>query len=287
MSLTIERTESDPLSVPAPRASAAESESPSVRILGTRVDALNMDLACAAVSEALRRKQKGYICLGGVQLLTEAYEHEDYRELLERAFLVTPDGMPLVWLGKLQGQPHMGRVYGPDLMLRVCEQSVPQGFTHFLLGGKEGVADELKTVLEEKYPGIRIVGAHCPPFRPMTPDEDAALIAQVAAAKPDIIWVGLGSPKQDRFMRDYLPQLDTTLMFGVGAAFDFHTGRVPQAPAWMQRIGMEWFFRVCCEPRRLARRYLRNNPLFVWRLLLEWLHFGKPHSLPANIKPSA
>lgn len=244
-----------------------------IKILGSPVSAINMEQANAAVIEALTAKQKGYVCFGGVQLLTEAYEHQDYREVLERAFLVTPDGMPLVWLGRLHGQRHMSRVYGPDLMLRVCGESVTRGFTHFLYGGNPGVADDLKTELESRFPGIRITGTHCPPFRPLNGGEEAALIEQVARAKPDIIWVGLGSPKQDRFMRDYLPKLDTTLMFGVGAAFDFHTGRVRQAPAWVQRIGMEWLFRVCCEPRRLAKRYFRNNPLFAWRLLKEV--FGK------------
>lgn len=244
---------------------------PRIEILGSPVHAINMDQAVAAVCDALATKRKGYVCCGGVQLLSEACEHADYREVLERAFLVTPDGMPLVWLGRLQGQSRMSRVYGPDLMLRVCEESVSRGITHFLYGGNPDVAEELKKVLEKRFPGIRIVGTHCPPFRPLNEEEEAALAHQVAEAKPDIIWVGLGSPKQDRFMRDYLPKLDTTLMFGVGAAFDFHTGRVRQAPAWIQRIGMEWFFRVCCEPRRLAGRYFRNNPLFVWRLVKQSL----------------
>lgn len=249
-----------------------------IQILGSPVSAINMEQACASVMEALAAKQKGYVCFGGVQLLSEAYEHADYRELLERAFLVAPDGMPLVWLGRLQGRRHMDRVYGPDLMLRVCEQSVARGFTHFLYGGNSGVADDLKAELERRFPGIRIVGTHCPPFRPLNTHEEATLVNQIANTKPDIIWVGLGSPKQDRFMRDYLPKLDTTLMFGVGAAFDFHTGRVPQAPSWVQRCGMEWFFRVCCEPRRLAKRYFRNNPLFVWRLIKEWFGGQTPVS---------
>lgn len=241
------------------------------RILGSTVSAINMEQACSIAMSALSSKLKGYVCCGGVQLLTEAYEHEDYRELLEHAFLVIPDGMPLVWLGKLQGQRHMARVYGPDLMLNICARSVASGHTHYLYGGNPGVAGALKASLEKRFPGIRIVGTYCPPFRPLNAVEETALVAQVAAAKPDIVWVGLGSPKQDRFMRDYLPKLDTTLMFGVGAAFDFHTGRVLQAPGWMQCSGMEWFFRVCCEPRRLAKRYFRNNPLFVWRLVKEWL----------------
>ncbi len=245
-----------------------------VQILGSSVSAINMEQACSVVMEAVAARQKGYVCFGGVQLLTEAYEHADYRELLERALLVTPDGMPLVWLGRLQGRRHMTRVYGPDLMLKICAATVAAGRTHFLYGGNPGVAAELKATLEKRFPGIRIVGTHCPPFRPLNAAEEAEVIQQIGSAQPDIIWVGLGSPKQDRFMRDYLPKLDTTVMLGVGAAFDFLTGRVRQAPGWMQRIGMEWAFRVCCEPRRLAGRYFRNNPLFVWRLIRERIGGG-------------
>ncbi len=242
-----------------------------IRILGSPVSAVSMDQSVEAVMRALELRQKGYVCLAGIQTLTEAYEHADFREILEKAFLVTPDGMPLVWLGKLLGQRHMTRVYGPDLMLKVCERSVGSGHTHFLYGGHPGVAEDLKTALERRFPGIRIVGTYCPPFRPLNGEEERALLNQVAEAKPDVVWVGVGTPKQDRFMRDYLHRMDTTLMFGVGAAFDFHTGRVKQAPGWMQRSGLEWFFRVCCEPRRLAGRYFRNNPLFVWRLIKDWL----------------
>lgn len=246
------------------------------RILGSPVDALNMPQAVDMVMAALERRKKGYVCLAGVQALTEAYDHPDYRELLEHAFLVAPDGMPLVWLGRLQGHAAMSRVYGPDLMLQVCQRSVIAGRTHYLFGGRPGVAEELKVELERRFPGIRITGTYCPPFRPLSAEEECALIAEVRALKPDVIWVGTGGAKQDRFMRDYLPRLETTLMFGVGAAFDFHTGRVPQAPNWMQQAGLEWLFRVCCEPRRLAGRYFTRNPLFVWRLLKEWLTTQRP-----------
>lgn len=242
-----------------------------IRILGSRVSALNMDQGRDAILSALAARTKGYVCVCGVHGLTEAYEHADFRAILERAFLVTPDGMPLVWLGRLMGQRHMGRVYGPDLMLEVCRATVATGHAHFLYGGAPGVADQLRLALEEKAPGVRIVGTYSPPFRPLSADEEEALVREVARAQPDIIWVGLSTPKQERFMASYLDRLDTTLMFGVGAAFDFHTGRIEQAPAWMQRCGLEWFFRLCSEPRRLGKRYLRNNPLFVWRLLSGWV----------------
>ena len=246
-----------------------------IRILGSPVSAVSMQQVCDSVMDGLAHRRKGYVCLAGIQTLSVAYEDPDFREVLERAFLVTPDGMPLVWLGKKKKKKHMTRVYGPDLMLNVCRLTVESGHTHFLYGGHPGVADELKRTLEKRFPGLKVVGTYCPPFRPLSDSEEQAFIEQVAEAKPDIIWVGIGTPKQDRFMRDYLQRLDTTLMFGVGAAFDFHTGRVKQAPGWMQRSGLEWFFRVCCEPRRLAGRYFRNNPLFVWRLIKEWLRGGE------------
>jgi N-acetylglucosaminyldiphosphoundecaprenol N-acetyl-beta-D-mannosaminyltransferase len=171
----------------------------------------------------------------------------------------------MVWMGKLQGHKHMDRVYGPDLMVRLCERSRCAGYRHFLYGGGPGVALELKGCLEARFPGINIVGAYTPPFRPLTPEEESELAGIIAACKPDILWVGLSTPKQERFMAQYLDKLDATIFAGVGAAFDFHAGRVRQAPRWMQRSGLEWLFRLCCEPRRLWKRYLKNNPLFLFR----------------------
>lgn len=240
-------------------------------VLGVGVGALNMDLALERVREALADRRKGYVCVTGVHGVMEAQDSETFRGILNRAFLCTPDGMPTVWMGRMQGFAAMRRVYGPDLMLAVCEMTVATGGRHFFYGGAEGVAEELRERLEEQFPGIRIVGSYTPPFRPLNEDEEKELVERVARAKPDIIWVGLSTPKQERFMSEWLDRLDTTLMFGVGAAFDFHTGRVRQAPPWMRRSGLEWFFRLCCEPRRLWRRYLRNNPRFVLRAGLQTL----------------
>jgi N-acetylglucosaminyldiphosphoundecaprenol N-acetyl-beta-D-mannosaminyltransferase len=197
----------------------------------------------------------------------EAQEDEAFRKILNGAFLCTPDGMPMVWAGKLNGHRHMGRVYGPDLMLEVCAWSETSGARHFFYGGAEGVAELLARKLRERFPKLAVAGTFTPPFRPLEAGELKALQAQIASARPDILWVGLSTPKQERFMAEFLPQLEVTLMIGVGAAFDFHSGRVRQAPRWMQRSGLEWFYRLCCEPRRLARRYLRNNPLFLARCL--------------------
>jgi N-acetylglucosaminyldiphosphoundecaprenol N-acetyl-beta-D-mannosaminyltransferase len=159
----------------------------------------------------------------------------------------------------------MSRVYGPDLLLRICELSRERGWTHFFYGGAPGVAEELKTRLDQRFPGLKIAGTFSPPFRPLTGEEEQTLIRQVALLKPDFFWVGLSTPKQEKFMDQYCPKLEARLFFGVGAAFDFHAGRVRQAPRWVQRCGLEWLFRLGCEPRRLWKRYLKNNPLFLLR----------------------
>ncbi len=234
-------------------------------VQGVGVSALNLDSAVAAVADALAHRSKGYICVTGVHGVSEAQRNPAFRQVLNQAFLNTPDGMPMVWMGRLQGFRNIGRVYGPDLLLRVCELSIPYGFTHFLYGGGPGVAEELKSRLEHRFPGLRVVGVYTPPFRPLTEKEQSELMKMVADLKPDAFWVGLSTPKQEQFMADHFRRLDATLFFGVGAAFDFHTGRVRQAPRWMQRSGLEWLFRLACEPRRLWKRYLRNNPLFLFR----------------------
>ena len=238
-------------------------------VLGVGISIINLDTALAALADAVRERRKGYICVTGVHGVTEAQDDPAFRRILNGAFLNTPDGMPMVWMSKLTGFRGIDRVYGPDLMLLVFEWSQRSGCRHFFYGGAPGVADELAARLTARFPGVKIVGTYCPPFRPLNPEEQAALTVQVAEAKPDILWVGLSTPKQERFMAEYLPRLDTTLMVGVGAAFDFHAGRVKQAPRWMQRSGLEWFYRLCSEPKRLWRRYLRNNPLFVARAGLQ------------------
>jgi N-acetylglucosaminyldiphosphoundecaprenol N-acetyl-beta-D-mannosaminyltransferase len=242
---------------------------PRANVLGVGVSALNLDLAVATVATALERKLKGYVCVTGVHGVSEAQADPAFRAILNHSFLNTPDGMPMVWMGRCQGFRLMNRVYGPDLMLRLCELSRARGFTQFLYGGAPGVAQALKTRLESQFPGLKIVGAFTPPFRPLSGDEEAELTRQVATLKPDIFWVGLSTPKQEKFMAQYWQKLDATLFFGVGAAFDFHAGRVRQAPRWMQRCGLEWLFRLLCEPRRLWKRYLKNNPLFIFRALCQ------------------
>jgi N-acetylglucosaminyldiphosphoundecaprenol N-acetyl-beta-D-mannosaminyltransferase len=252
-----------------------------VNVLGVGISVLNLMAARAAMAEALAQRRKGYICVTGVHGVIEAQGDPAFRRILNRAFLCTPDGMPMVWAGKLAGFKEMDRVYGPDLMGMACEWTRTTGHTHFLYGGEEGLADLLKNRLEARYPGLKVVGTYCPPFRALNAEEEAALTAQVAAASPDFFWVGLSTPKQEKFMAQYLAKLDATLMLGVGAAFLFHAGRVRQAPRWMQRSGLEWAYRTYQEPRRLWRRYARNNPLFAW-LVLRQVTGLKKYSLDAG-----
>jgi N-acetylglucosaminyldiphosphoundecaprenol N-acetyl-beta-D-mannosaminyltransferase len=234
-----------------------------------------MEIALRAVAEALDQKQKGYICVTGVHGVSEARADESFRQILNRAFLCTPDGMPLVWAGRLQGRKEMSRVYGPDLMLAVLELSETKGYRHFLYGGANGTAEALRQRLQRRFPKLQIAGTFEPPFRPLNSEERAGLKERVRAARPDIMWIGLSTPKQEQFMAEYLDELEVTLMAGVGAAFDFHAGTVRQAPLWMRRSGLEWLFRLCAEPRRLWKRYLKNNPLFLFRIFCQFTGLRK------------
>jgi N-acetylglucosaminyldiphosphoundecaprenol N-acetyl-beta-D-mannosaminyltransferase len=237
-----------------------------VNVLGVGISVLNLRTALDAIADAVRARRKGYICVTGVHGVMEAQADENFRRILNGAFLCTPDGMPMVWAGKLAGHAEMRRVYGPDLMLDVCAWSETSGCRHFFYGGADGVAELLAAKLKGKFPKLEVVGTYTPPFRALTADEEKKMQEQIAAARPDIFWVGLSTPKQEKFMAEFLPKLDVTLMAGVGAAFDFHAGRVKQAPLWMQRSGLEWFYRLCQEPRRLAKRYLKNNPRFALKI---------------------
>ncbi len=240
-----------------------------VNVLGVGISALNLQSALAEVAEAVRNRRKGYICVTGVHGVMEAQSNEAFRKILNNAFLCTPDGMPMVWVGKMNGQREMSRVYGPDLMLDICQWSETNPCRHFFFGGAPGVADSLAEKLKTRFPKMQIVGSYTPPFRPLNPEEENDLREKIRTAQVDIVWVGLSTPKQEKFMAEYLPKLDTTLMVGVGAAFDFLSGRVKQAPRWMQRSGLEWFYRLCSEPRRLAGRYFKNNPVFVAKIAMQ------------------
>jgi N-acetylglucosaminyldiphosphoundecaprenol N-acetyl-beta-D-mannosaminyltransferase len=238
-------------------------------VLGVGVHAIDIEDAVGLIQDALAEGRKGYVCLTGVHGVMEAQRGPDFGRTLDRALLVAPDGMPMVWVGRTQGFRQMRRVYGPDLMRTVCSQSVGQRTRHFLYGGKPGVADELRKNMEAWYPGIRIVGTHTPPFRPLLPDEQREIENKIARLDPDIIWVGMSTPKQERFMEENIQRFACGLMIGVGAAFDVHTGNLKDAPRWIKQAGLHWLHRLCQEPARLWKRYLINNPAFLWRIAFQ------------------
>ncbi len=237
---------------------------PRVNVLGVGISVLNLERAREVLREAVAQRRRGYVCVTPVASVIEAQNDPRLKAIYNRSLLTTPDGMPLVWAGRLTGHKDMDRVYGPDLMLETFRWTEETGHAHFLYGGRPGVAELLRDRLLERFPRARILGTYTPPFRPLNAAEERELAARVAAVRPDFFWVGISSPKQDFFMAEHLGRLETTIMLGVGAAFDFHSGRVAQAPRWMQRSGLEWFFRLCTDPARLWRRYLTTNPRFVW-----------------------
>jgi len=243
---------------------------PRINVLGTAVDALNLDQAVDHICQWMDDETTGrYVCVTDVHCIMQSYRRPEVRNAYNSASLCVPDGVPLTWVGRARGQKTMGRVYGPDLMLRLLEVSAQKGYTNFFYGGAEGVAEELKRRMTLRFPGLEVVGTYCPPFRPLTNEAREELISTVNDLRPDFLWIGLGAPKQELFMREFHEILDAKVMIGVGAAFDFHTGRVRQAPRWMMGAGLEWLFRLFMEPRRLAPRYFRNNPAFIWHVLLQ------------------
>jgi N-acetylglucosaminyldiphosphoundecaprenol N-acetyl-beta-D-mannosaminyltransferase len=258
-----------------------------VNILGVGVSAINMEMAVAMFDTWIARRAQQYVCVTGVHGVIESQDDPALRAVLCDSGLTTPDGMPLVWLSKLHGFGHVGRVYGPDLMLAVCAHSVEKGYRHFLYGGDEGVAETLAARLRERFPGVQIVGAYAPPFRPLTAEEDAGIVRMINEARADIVWVGLSTPKQERWMAAHHGRITAPVMVGVGAAFDFHAGRKKQAPRWMQRSGLEWSFRLLQEPKRLWRRYLINNPKFIALVFLQALHLKRWNLSEARDEASA
>ena len=244
---------------------------PRYNVLGVGVSALTLTQARDLIVAVRGRRQQGYVCLGTAFGLNEARSNPELRRIYNESWLTTPDGMPLVWLGPRGVE----RVYGPDLMLAVCAAGRAVGLRHYLFGGVPGVAGTLRAALVHRFPGLEIVGTFTPPFRPLDQPETARLRAEIAGCRPDVIWVGLSSPKQEQFMARHWRELDAGVLIGVGAAFDFHSGRVRQAPRWLQRTGFEWLFRLCVEPRRLGPRYLRANPAFTIRALAQRLGLVK------------
>jgi N-acetylglucosaminyldiphosphoundecaprenol N-acetyl-beta-D-mannosaminyltransferase len=242
---------------------------PEFRVLGVPVNAVQIPQVIAWMEQCIHERGKArYVAVTGMHGVTESRQDPEFSTMLKEADLVVPDGMPLVWLGRLRGFSHLARrVYGPELMETFCRETGGR-YRHFFYGGAPGVADHLAQVEQERH-GIRIAGTYCPPFRPLSEEEDREVIARIHQASPDVVWVGLSTPKQERWMYEHRDKLSVPLMLGVGAAFDLNTGRLKQAPEWMRERGLEWLFRLMAEPKRLWRRYLVQGSRFVWHVLLE------------------
>ncbi len=248
-------------------------------ILGVGVSALTFAQARDFIVGTRGARRRGYVCCGTAHGLVEAQRDPELKRILNESWLTTPDGMPLVWLGPRGVE----RVYGPDLMLAVCDAGRAVGLRHYLFGGAEGVAPLLRAKLCQRYPGLEIAGLTTPPYRALDAGELEAFRTDVARTRPDVIWVGLGLPKQEKFMAAHWRELEAGVLVGVGAAFDFHSGRVRQAPGWIRGSGFEWLFRFCMEPRRLGWRYLRTNPLFIAHLLAQKTGMRK-YPIPAEAR---
>ncbi len=238
-----------------------------ISLLGVNVSRVNPVLAVAQICTWVKEKQRTYVCVAPVATLVDARRDPSYAAAVNAAGMVTPDGMPVVWLARWRGCQDITRTYGPDLLLEVCNKGQQLGLRHFFYGGTEATLEKLQKKLLGAYPGILIAGQYAPPFRTGVWMEDPQIIERINEAHADIIWVGLGSPKQDFWMHRHRPLLEAPVIVGAGAAFDFCSGVKPQAPRWLQGCGLEWFFRLCCEPRRLWKRYLIGNSLFLIYLI--------------------
>jgi N-acetylglucosaminyldiphosphoundecaprenol N-acetyl-beta-D-mannosaminyltransferase len=239
-------------------------------VLGARVDPTSYGAATRQVLEWARRGESRYVCVATVHSVMEAWDDPGFRQVLNAADLVTPDGMPLVWMLRRLGYPDQQRVYGPDLTLHVCEAAAREGVPVGFYGGLPEALETMVSKLRRLFPGLVVAYAWSPPFRPLSPEEDAQVVREIVGSGARVLFVGLGCPKQERWMGEHRGRVPA-VMLGVGAAFDFHGGRVRQAPRWMQDRGLEWLFRLAMEPRRLWRRYLKHNPRFAVLALLQLL----------------
>ena len=251
-----------------------KAETASFRVLGVRVHAIQIPETIAQMEKWIESRESGhYVAVTGMHGVTEARDNPQFRNVLNSADLVVPDGMPLVWLGRLRRHPIKRRVYGPELMETFSAQTGSH-YRHFFYGGAPGVANDLANSLQKRF-GITVAGTHTPPFRPLTPMEEIEVQDKIRDAAPDVLWVGLSTPKQEQWMYAHRNVLQVPVMLGVGAAFDLNSGKLQQAPSWMRENGLEWLFRLAVEPRRLWKRYLVAIPGSMWSVSLELLHLRK------------
>lgn len=247
---------------------------PSFRVLGVRVDAVDMTDAVTRMENLIESRKSGsYVAVTGMHGVAEARQDSRFRDILNAADLVVPDGMPLVWLGRWHRLPIRHRVTGSELMAAFCKKTGSR-YRHFFYGGAPGVAEDLAQRLHQNF-RIVVAGTYTPPFRPLTEIEESEVATQVGESRPDLLWVGLSTPKQERWMYEHRERLKVPIMLGVGAAFDMNSGRLRRAPKWMRESGLEWLFRLLAEPRRLWRRYLVTIPRSIWSVSLELLRVAK------------
>jgi len=245
-----------------PRKAPARATVPSRQILGMRVDASHYDECVEQIMGLAADRSGSGVCVATVHMVMEAFDDPEYRRMVNSAELVTSDGVPLVWCLKLLGLDRAERVYGPTLTPRVCERAAAGGVRVGFYGGTAEVLEAMQHHLRSDHPELQIVFASAPPFRPLSSDEDEAVVSAIEDAGVEILFVGLGCPKQERWIAEHRDRL-SCVSVGVGAAFDFIAGTKSQAPSWMQARGLEWLYRLVSEPRRLWRRYLYNNPRFL------------------------
>lgn len=260
-----------PAPTAAPPAPAALPRVEQAPVLGTPLAVTDYERTLDWIDAAVALGAREYLCVAAVHTVMESREDDALREAVDGAAFTVPDGQPLAWALRKLGHDIDARVYGPELMARACERAADTGQRHYLYGGRDDEAlAQLTGNLRERFPGVTIAGGYSPPFRALSDAELDEIAARINAARPDVVWVGIGVPKQEKWMAAMRERLDAPVLVGVGAAFDFHAGLVPQAPAWMQRRGLEWLFRLMQEPRRLFRRYARHNPRFVAGFARQW-----------------
>ncbi len=260
----------------------AVSVPPRIPVFDVGVSAVTMDAVIGEIDRWVAESARSYICVADAHSLVSAWSSPDLRAVYNAAGMVVPDGMPLVWLLRRLTDLPVGRVCGFDLLPAFARHAAGRGYRHFFYGAGPGVPERLGERLSARFPGFMVVGAHSPPFRPLTHEEDAEIVRIINAAEPDVIWVGLGAPKQERWMAEHRDRLDAPVLIGVGAAFDTEAGEKRRAPQWMQRAGLEWFFRLCSEPGRLWLRYARIVPLFVGLGALQIAKARRPVRQPAG-----
>jgi N-acetylglucosaminyldiphosphoundecaprenol N-acetyl-beta-D-mannosaminyltransferase len=242
---------------------------PRVDLLGVKISPINMAQAVLTIGSWISNKQPQYVCVTPAHAVMDCYDNPGLRAIYNASGMTTPDGMAVVWWLRWHGQRQVERVYGPDLMLAVCQRSLETGWRHYFYGGEPEVAADLAHRLQTRFVGLQVAGVFSPPFRPVSAEEERAITAQIVASRADIVWVGLGAPRQEVWMSEHVGRVGAPVLIGVGAAFDFLSGRKRQAPRWIQRSGFEWLFRLLSEPHRLWRRYGLGYPRFVVLVVLQ------------------